>query len=162
MPSRWKGWKRRSTSSGGITGPVFLTVMVAWPAVAVVAISIRPPAALWRRALSTRFATKLSTRFGSPAARAVASVVSTWMPRCWASWRRARTTFPAISARSKGSRCSIPLFAGCQGEQRLDEAFLLLAERQDVLAGGSQPLGGGVWIGECHLQQGPLGGERGS
>src|SRR6266496_3540233 len=53
-------------------------------------------------------------------------------------------------------------FAACQCEQRLDEAFLLFAERQRVLAGGSQRLGGGVWIGECHLQQGPLGGERGS
>ncbi len=108
LPSCWKGWKRRSTSSGGITVPVFFTVMLARPAVVVVAISIQPPAALWRRALSTRFATRLATRFGSPAAGAVASVVPTWMPRRWASWWRARTKFPAMSARSKGSRCSIP------------------------------------------------------
>jgi len=46
-----------------------------------------------------------------------------------------------------------------QREQRVDEAFLLLAELEQLLAGGPQRFRAGGGIGECHLQDGPLGGE---
>jgi len=56
--------------AGGISVPVLLTDTVASPSVSVVEISTRPPSRLCRMALSTRFATRLSARLGSPVAGA--------------------------------------------------------------------------------------------
>ncbi len=52
--------------------------------------------------------------------------------------------------------------AAGQGQQRLDQAFLLIAHDQGFLAGGAERRGGGIGIGQRHLQQGPFGGQRGA
>jgi hypothetical protein len=57
---RWNGWKSRSTSPPGMSGPVFVTVSMALPSVTAVATQTWPPVTLWAVALSTRFATRLS------------------------------------------------------------------------------------------------------
>ena len=69
--------------------------------------------------------------------------------------------FLAISARSNGVPLVDAALAAGQREQCLDEPFLLVAQRQHLLAGRSQRLHGGVRIGERDLQQGPFRGERG-
>jgi hypothetical protein len=48
--------------------------------------------------------------------------------------------------------------AAGQGQQRFDQAFLLVAHDQGVPAGRAERLGGSAGIGQRHLQQGPLGG----
>ena len=162
MPSCWNGWKRRPTSSGGITVPVLLTEMVARPVVVVVEISARPPATLWRRALSTRFATQafgqaLVTRRRSRGERCVdvdASLLGVLPPD--------QENLLGDLGQIKGFPLLDSPLTGGQGEQRLDETFLLIAQRQHLLAGRSQRLRGGIWVGEGHLEQGPFRGERGS
>ncbi len=52
--------------------------------------------------------------------------------------------------------------AAGEGEQCLDELFLLVAGFQQVLAGGPVAGQGGVGVGEGHLQQGAGEGERGA
>jgi hypothetical protein len=105
VPSRWNGWKRPSISSGGMSGPVLLTVRTARPSVMAVEMSIRPPSTLCRMALPSRFATRLSARAGSPVAGAAERAASMRMPLRSASWCRSSMAF---AARSKGSQCSIP------------------------------------------------------
>ena len=48
-----------------------------------------------------------------------------------------------------------------QREQRVDESFLGRAQRQHLPAGGPQRFAAGVRVGERHLQQRPLRGQRG-
>ena len=144
VPRRWNGWKRRSTSPGGITAPVLPIASVACPPVVAVEISTWPPSRLCRMALSTRFATRLSARLGSPVAgAAVKRGVDADAP--------AVGFLAAVHDRLPGDLGEIerlPLvdaaLAAGQREQRVDEAFLLIAERQHLLAGRSQRLRGGV------------------
>src|SRR6202020_996436 len=65
LPSCQNGWNRSSTSPGGISVPVLLTVMTAFPALSAVVISASPPGRLCRMALSMRLATRLAARLGS-------------------------------------------------------------------------------------------------
>src|SRR5512133_823475 len=82
-PRRWKGWKRRSRSPGGMPGPWSMT----WS-------SARSPwraAVTWTgrsgggqaRALATTLATARSSRPGSAWIRGSVSGTSTWTPRPW-------------------------------------------------------------------------------
>jgi hypothetical protein len=73
LPSYWNGSNSRASPSGGISIPVLLTAITARPASCAVEISTRPPATLCRRALSSRFATRLSASLGSPEAGAAVS-----------------------------------------------------------------------------------------
>jgi coenzyme F420-reducing hydrogenase delta subunit len=62
----------------------------------------------------------------------------------------------------KGFPAPQPTLAARQCEQRVDEAFLLLSELKQLLAGCPQRFGARVGIGECHLQDGSLGRQRGA
>ena len=84
-----------------------------------VVISTRPPGTLCRSALSTRFATRLSTRRGSPAAGAGAERAVA--PRCLRSARVARTPRATTGQVERLPPLDALLAAG-QGEQRLDRA----------------------------------------
>ena len=53
-------------------------------------------------------------------------------------------------------------FAGGERQQRVDQPLLLAGELQRLLAGRAQGLGVGVRVGERHLQQRALAGERGA
>jgi len=107
-PSRWNGRKSRSTSAGGTTGPLLTTVRTALPSRVSVATSMWPWATLWFSALSTRLAASRSASRGSPAAGAADSAACTSRSRSSASGRRARRTWPASPARSKGSQVPRP------------------------------------------------------
>ena len=52
-----------------------------------------------------------------------------------------------------------PTLTAGQREQRLDEVFLLFTQHQELLAGRAERLRVGVWVGEGHLEQGPLRGQ---
>jgi len=49
-----------------------------------------------------------------------------------------------------------------EGEERIDERLLLHASRQRTLVGGPERLDCGAVVGERHLGDGPLSGERGA
>ncbi len=136
--------------------------MAALPATLTVEIATRPPVTLYRMALSTRFATRLSASLGSPAAAAADSAVLTSRPRRSAVLVARRDDV----ARDLGQVEGLPLLdaalAAGQREQRLDEAFLLVAQGQRLLAGRPQRRRAGVRVGERHLEQGPFRGERGA
>ena len=69
-PSRWKG-SQALQLLGGTTGPSFATDRIAAAALVAVPTSMRPPALLWRIALSIRFAARRSRSCGSPRAGSV-------------------------------------------------------------------------------------------
>ena len=50
--------------------------------------------------------------------------------------------------------------AAGQGEQRLDQLFLLLAYLQNAFAGAAEGLRGGSGVDQGHLQHGAFEGER--
>ena len=61
----------------------------------------------------------------------------------------------------QGLRMLEPALAVGQGEQRRDEALLLVAQLHQFLAGRAQRLDGGFRVGDRDLEQGAPGGERG-
>ena len=133
-------WLEQAASrSGGISVPVLLTDITARPAV-LRRRDLDPAAAgtLCRSALSSRFATRLSASLGSPVAGAAASAASTGCRGARLPARRSVMTWPATSARSNGSHRSTPPLAAGQREQRRDQALLLIAQVQHLLAGGPQ------------------------
>src|SRR5579862_2109104 len=95
---RWKGSKIRSSSLVRISCPVFATVRTARPFRVSVAISISPPATLWRMEFDRRFATSRSTRRGSPVVCAGSRRMSTFSP----SWSDAVVAVATMAARSTG------------------------------------------------------------
>ena len=136
-PSRWKGWNSRSSSPGGITGPLLATRSTARPAAVPVSISAQPPGTLCLIAFPTRLVTRLSASRGSPSAGAgpsLASIVTSWV------------TVAATTARSKGSGREMPRslpasvssasisFSCCRPSCRTSSQA---ARRVSVLAAGS-------------------------
>ena len=66
------------------------------------------------------------------------------------------------AARSTGSWWSEAALAAGQGEQRLDEAFLLGVGGEHLPRGGAPGLGGGAGVVERDLQHGALAGDGGA
>ncbi len=117
------------------------------------------PAMLWRSALSTRFATRLSTSRGSPGPRGAA--LERRLQRRRRHVGRPRTTAASDVGEVEGLAALHPLLAAGQRQQRLDEPLLCRAEaRAPRWQVGSQRLQRRVRVGERDLQQRPLRGQR--
>jgi hypothetical protein len=121
-----------------------------------------PRGVLCRSALSARLAIRRSASRGSPVAGAEARAVRMASCRSCASDCWACSTWLARVARSKGSRLSSPAWPRERGEQRLDDPFLVCPGGEHPLAGGTQRLGVGLWVGQRHLDNDPLQGQRGA
>lgn len=99
------------------------------PSAVAVAISIHPPGRLYRMALSTRFATTISARRGSPVARAGERGVDLDS----AAFGVLMSLFEHMAnevCKVEGFPLADAALAAGQGQQRLDQPFLLLAEGQ--------------------------------
>ena len=121
--SRWKGWKSRSTSAGGMTGPLLVTERSARPSLTAVVTSTCPPGTLWPNGVVDQVGHQPFGRSGSPSRTA--------------GWVRPRRAVPGGRPRRGGQQdlagdgrqvdglaaVEAALAAG-QGEQRLDEALL--------------------------------------
>ena len=133
---------RAAVGDGQAGTAAVLTAVVTWT---------WPSGTLCRTALSTRLATRLSARAGSPVTVAGPRLAATRTPRLVSIW--------LVAGHDPGGdlgeveRFPVPqaALAGGQREQRVDEAFLLFAEPEHLLAGGPQRFRARGGIGECHL-----------
>jgi len=158
VPSRWNGWKSCSTTSGGTMGPVLATVRTACPSTVRVVTFTRPWGVVPKRVVHQVDDEAFGER---PVARRL-------------SWgdRRLDRHGPVVrfcSPRADdlvGELCQIEwvtdldarLTAG-QGEERLDEPFLLGARGEDPFVSRPQGLRGGVGVGQGDLAEHPLAGQ---
>src|SRR4029450_8518196 len=130
-------------------GPLFATERTAWPPLAVVVTSMWPWGWLWRIALSTRLATKGSTRGGGAGGRGGgAGGVETacfGLPLAGVEY--------AGDDRRKGERFALveAALGASEGEQRLDQLFLLSSSCERAFVAGSQRIDGRAGVTECDL-----------
>ena len=142
---RWKGWNRRSTSAGGMTGPELvtdrtaLTALVAGGDLDVPARDVVPDGVVIRLTASCWISSGHRRGWRAGVGADVQAEAADRGPGV------ARASL-VIAARSRGSRWPGGFAAG-QGQQRLDEAFLLGVGGQQFPADGLPGAGGGGRVG---------------
>src|ERR1019366_304470 len=140
---RWNGWRSRPIWAAGMTGPVLVIMNVERPRAEVTSTLRSPPGRLWRSALSIRLAASCRRRRSSPTTGAGGVRLAGAQDLCGDAGEV--EGLPAVQA---------ALAAG-QGQQRVDQPFLLLSFGEHVLACRAQRGGGSGRVGEGHLQHGP-------
>jgi hypothetical protein len=160
VPIRWNGWKRRSTWSGEIVAPVLLTERTARLA--------------FCHGRNVEAASGLVVVY-----RVIDQVGHHALDEAWVTCRNGLGKcdvdvdalifglLAAVENDAAGDLAKIerlpaldgPL-AGREREQCVDQPSLLGTEVQRLLAGRSQALCVGVWVGQVNLQEGSLSGER--
>ncbi len=162
LASRWNGWNSRSTWPGGMTGPVFRDRDGGPPGrlggadLHLAAGHVVPDRVVHQVADQAFGQARVAHRGGRVQRGGQLNVVPL------------RVSGPGLDGRpGQGrqiERFRLPdaALAAGQGEQRVDQLLLLLAQGQRLGAGRAQFGRRGVRIGQRHLQQGPLRGERGA
>ena len=152
--SRWNGWSSRVTWSAGMTGPVLVIVSEGWSAAggdldADAAAGDVVPDRVVDQVGGQALQQAVVAEYGRGADGGADG-----QPAGGGFWLEGVQDAGGDGGEVEELAVVEAALAAGQGEQRLDELFLLVAGFQHVFAGGPERGQGGVGVGEGHLQQG--------